>query len=160
MAGRPQLSNRTGPTYALSNFMNDNWDKLVGRTNEDVASDLGYRSANIISMFRTGKTRIPLEKLPDIARLMKLDLTALLPLWFEQYWGERADAKTLIKGFAQRLLSSNELPLVENVRKATKNKDMGFTKDVIDAATLVLTDEDVRKAAEAAAKKKGLVSAS
>lgn len=159
MAGRPQLSNRTGPTYGLSNFMNDNWEKLVGRTNEDVAADLGYRSANIISMFRTGKTRVPLEKLPDIARLMKLDLTALLPLWFEQYWGERSDAKTLIKGFAQRLLSTNELPLIEGIRKATRNKDMGFTKEAIDAAIAVLTDDDVRKAAEAAAKKKGLLPA-
>ncbi len=154
------MSSRTGPTYALAEFMNDNWDKLVGRTNEEVAGELGYRSANIISMFRTGKTRIPLEKLPDIARLMKLDLTALMPLWFEQYWGERADAKAQLKMFSSRLMSSNELAIMEGIRKVNRNRDQGFATDVIHTAALALTDDDVRDAAEKAAKKKGLLTTS
>ena len=122
MAGRPQQSVRTGPTYKLANFMNDNWDNLVGRTNEDVAMELGYKAANMISMWRTGKTRIPLEKLPDVARIMKLDIGTLLPLWFEQYWGERKDADRLIKEFESRIIYSSEIPLVETIRKASKGK--------------------------------------
>lgn len=142
MAGRPQLSVRRGPTYALSEFMDANWDKLVGRTNEDVAGELGYRSPNMISMWRTGKTRVPLERIPDIARLMKVDVAALLNLWFEQSWGERSDAKQLMKLFGSRLLHDNELPLMEAVRSVNK-KGFAMTPDKLAAIKAVVADENL-----------------
>jgi transcriptional regulator with XRE-family HTH domain len=156
MAGRPQLSSRKGPSYQLAEFLNDNWDRLVGRTNEEVAMELGYRAPNMISMFRTGKTRVPLEKLPDIARVMKIDIAALLPLWFEQHWGERDDAKLLLKQFAGRVSTDNEAPLLDAARKASELRDQRWSPAQVAAVNLVLSDDDVRKAALATAVTKGL----
>lgn len=152
---RPQLSSRTGPTYQLAEFMNDNWDKTVGRTNEEVAAELGYKAANMISMWRTGKTRVPLEKLPDFARLMKLDLGVLLPMWLEQSWGERVDAEIQLQRFASRITTDHEAPVILAIRGATKMRDPAWSPDQILATTAVLSDPDVLKAALAAAKLKG-----
>jgi transcriptional regulator with XRE-family HTH domain len=133
---RPQESIRTGATYHIAEFINRNWDLMVGRTNEDVAQELGYKAANMISMWRTGKTRIPLEKLPDIARLMKLDIATLLPLWFEQYWGERKDAKPLLKEVFNRVASQREVPLLEALRAASPINDPHYEAEQIEAMTL------------------------
>jgi transcriptional regulator with XRE-family HTH domain len=117
MAGRPQESARTGPTYQLAEFLNHNWDEKVGRTNEDVAQELGYRAANMISMWRTGRTRVPLEKLPDIARLMKVDIALLLPLWLDQQWGDRDNGGDM-RAIFERFATAREGELLAAVRTA------------------------------------------
>lgn len=142
MAGRPQESSRTGATYQLAEFMNRNWDMMVGRTNEDVAQELGYKAANMISMWRTGKTRVPLERLPDVARLMKLDISVLLPLWFEQQWGERADLKPLQTLF-KRFATPREAELLFAIREADP-KDPVFTPETVKAVVAVITDPAVK----------------
>ena len=146
MAGRPQESSRTGPTYRLAEFLNDNWDKMVGRTNKDVAAELNYRAANMISMWRTGNTRISLEKLPDIARLMKTDIAALIPLYFEQYWGEREDADAIYKMVSERMITDAEVPLMDVVRKARKKSKVGFDLETLQAVSRVLSDPEAVKA--------------
>jgi hypothetical protein len=156
MAGRPQISSRSGATYQLAEFMNHNWDRLVGRTNEDVAMELGYRAPNMISMWRTGKTRVPLEKVPDLARLMKLDIAAILPLWFEQYWGERDDAKTTLKNLTGRIASDREVHLLDAIRGSTKTRDQFYSPAQIEAVIAVLSDEDARTAAMKEANSKGV----
>jgi hypothetical protein len=142
MAGRPQESARTGPTYRLAEYLNANWDDRVGRTNEAVAMELGYKASNLISMWRTGKTRIPLEKLPDIARLMKIDIAMLLPLWFEQQWGNRSDVGRL-KAIFDRFATVNEGAVLSALRAAAPAGD-AFTSDTIKAIVAVVTDPAIR----------------
>lgn len=143
MAGRPQTSVRDGATYALAKFINANWDTLVGRTNEEVSQELGYRAANIISMWRTGKTKIPLDRLPDIANLMKIDIATLFPMWMEQYFGEREDIKFLMKEMSARFARSNEKVILELSRKAFKGNDVPLTPTKIRVIEAVLADEDI-----------------
>ena len=140
MAGRPQESSRTGPTYQLAEFVNHNWDTLVGRTNEDVASELGYRSANIISMWRTGRTRIPLEKLPDVSRLMKIDISQLLPMWFEQQWGDRTDVKVLQDRIISHIATEREAKALQAIRTACGMAGTEFSDDQIKAIAAVVSD--------------------
>ena len=142
---RPQESSRTGPTYQLAEFMNRNWDASVGRTNEDVAGELGYRSANIISMWRTGRTRVPLDKLPGVARLMKLDMVALLPAWFEQQWGDRTDVAVLQKTILSRITTDREARLLSALREAVPAGGLEFTHDQIKAMVTVVTVPAIRE---------------
>ena len=103
-------------------------------TNEQLASELGYTRPNIISMWRTGRTRIPLEKLPALAKLLKFELTALLPLWIEQYTGSAGQVE--LKRAVARLASEDEAVMLEQFRKATKGRRFdlkaGFAKKVLD----------------------------
>ena len=82
---RPQLSARTGPGYALAEFINANWDARVSLTHEEIAVKMGYSSPNAASLWKTGKSRVPLDRLPALADLMGVDLAELLPLWMEQH---------------------------------------------------------------------------
>jgi transcriptional regulator with XRE-family HTH domain len=142
MAGRPQESSRSGPTYKLAAFMNCNWEKMVGRTNEDVAGELGYKAPNMISMWRTGKTRVPLERLPDVARLMKVDIATLFPLWFDQQWGEREDVEHLATLF-DRFATVREFEVLSALRKAMPSNPM-FTPEMVEAVVAVASNQVLR----------------
>ena len=157
MAGRHQESSRTGPTYRLAEFMNKNWDLMVGRTNEDVAQELGYKASNMISMWRTGKTRVSLERLPDIARLMKVDIAVLIPLWFDQYWGDRTDAKPLATSVFKRLASLGEMPLLSSLRELRKGGDRCYTRDQILAITAIMTDDAICAKVAAVGRARGAI---
>jgi transcriptional regulator with XRE-family HTH domain len=142
---RYQESVRTGPTYRLAEFLNQHWEAKVGMTNEEVAGELGYRAGNIVSMWRTGKTRVPLERLPDIARLMKLDLGVLLPLWFEQYYGDRADGEAMERVLIGRVVTERESALIRVLREASPTRDPSFHGDIEKAIVAVAFNEDIRK---------------
>jgi hypothetical protein len=141
----------------LAEFMNKNWDTLVGRTNEDVAQELGYKAANMISMWRTGKTRIPLERVPDVARLMHLDIAIILPLWFEQYWGERSDAKAISQVVFSRFATAREGAVLEKLREGAPMTDPVYSGDQIDAMVAAARHDDVCKKTLEYARKKGVV---
>jgi transcriptional regulator with XRE-family HTH domain len=56
-----------------------------GMTQREIAEALGYERANIISMFKTGVTRVPLDKVPALAQALEADPTAMLRLWMSEY---------------------------------------------------------------------------
>lgn len=119
-AGRKQLSANKGPTYMLAEWLNANWDRLTDKTNEEVASEFGYARANIVSMWRTGKTRVPLKIVPKLARLLDVSVAQLMSMWVEQYL---PDSEPEILGMFNRLVSKNEAIVVETVRYAKRDED-------------------------------------
>lgn len=158
--GRPQERARTGPTYQLAEFMNKNWDTLVGRPNDEVAKELGYKGGNMISMWRTGLTRVSLERLPDVARLMKIDMAVLLPLWFEQSLGARADYKGLANTVFKRLAALREVPVLNAIRKVATEKgviDPQYDQTQVRAIEAILRDEKLCKEVVTKAEKAGII---
>lgn len=129
MRGRPVVSARTGPGYGLAEYLTANFSRQCGMTNEEVAKELGYRSANVLSLWKTGKSRVPLERLPDLARLMKVDLAELLPWWMEQYApdtsrytaagkpsGVHSKTYEAIREVFDRIATAHESPLLKAIR--------------------------------------------
>jgi ribosome-binding protein aMBF1 (putative translation factor) len=53
-----------------------------GKSQADLAIHLGYENPNVISMFKSGKTRVPLAKVPVLARWLGLDAATMLRDWF------------------------------------------------------------------------------
>lgn len=157
MAGRHQENARTGKTYRLAEFMNKNWDRLVGRTNDDVAQELGYRASNMISMWRTGKTRVPLDRVPDVARLMKVDIAVLLPLYFDQYWGDRDDANGLMASVFNRVASVREARLLSTMRTRAKDRDPHYTPEQTLAIAVVVDDEAICRKVLEVGRARGLI---
>jgi hypothetical protein len=139
---RPQKSARTGPTYQLAEFLDHHWDEKVGRTNNDVVLELGLRAANMVSMWRTGKARVSLERLADIARLMKVDIALLLPMWLEQSWGDRPDGGDMHALF-DRFATAREGELLAALR-TTIPGDPVLSPQTIAAMVAVAQDKDIR----------------
>ncbi len=83
------------------------------KTQSDIAAAIGYVNANIITFFKRGNTRVPLEKVVPLARVLDLDPGLLMRKWLEAYMPEAASDIEEHLGMA---LSSVEKGWVKNLR--------------------------------------------
>lgn len=54
-------------------------------TQREIADRVGFKNANIISMLKTGETRVPLERIPALAATLGLDERHFLLVAIEEY---------------------------------------------------------------------------
>ncbi|MGV9007304.1 MAG: hypothetical protein ACOH1H_11265 [Brevundimonas sp.] len=107
----------------MSEFLDANWG-TTGLTNDVAASKFGFMAANNISMWRTGRTAVPLSHLPKIAELLRVDMVSLFLLWLKQYKVRNDSAPSiLIEVLERRLMSANEAEVIKTLRHATRNAD-------------------------------------
>lgn len=55
------------------------------KTQVQIAKEMGYLKPNIITMFKQGLTKVPLEKVPLLAAALGLDAAALMDLYLSEY---------------------------------------------------------------------------
>lgn len=122
--GRPQTSVNTGTSYALAEWLNENLNDLSGMSNAEIAAELGYERANIVAMWKTGRTRIALRPLNAIARLTKTPLEHLFALWIEQYAREKGLKPQPYLHLLDRIVTPDEMELVQ----AFRNADTSFSR--------------------------------
>src|SRR5438270_13100393 len=80
--------------------------KLKGvKTQREIAVEIGYDKPNMISMFKRGEMKVPLEKIPALAKAVEADPAHLFRLALEQYWPSLGETIQTIFG---RLASANE----------------------------------------------------
>jgi transcriptional regulator with XRE-family HTH domain len=120
-AGRPPGDKETGPGYELAMWIDARIDDLLasrGWQANDLTSRLGYQKPNILSQWRSGRSRIPIEKLVQLSGLFNIDLAPLLRMWLEQYIGTHEDAPALL-GVFDRFVNEEELEIVKAHRAAS-----------------------------------------
>lgn len=54
-------------------------------TQREIADRVGFKNANILSMLKTGETRVPLERIPALATTLGLDERHFLLVAIEEY---------------------------------------------------------------------------
>ena len=54
-------------------------------TQREVADRVGFRNANIVSMMKTGETRVPLDRIPKLAQTLSMDEQDFLILAIQEY---------------------------------------------------------------------------
>lgn len=128
-SGRPRTSKLGGPGYALAAFLDAEWPLRVTGTNIEVAQELGLHSPNLISHWRTGRTRVSAQQLEGLSKLLKVDLGKLLRLWIEQQRRDPGTPSLIAEMLVDRLATTNEAELLMWVRAATKNADPYFPAD-------------------------------
>jgi hypothetical protein len=123
----------------LSEFLDSHWDK-TGLTNDQAAGKFGFLASNVISMWRTGRTAVPISRLPMIADLLKVDMAMLWVLWLKQSRLRNDGVPSiLIEVLERRLMSANEAEVIRTVRHATRNADPAFSAAVHSAIALAVT---------------------
>jgi transcriptional regulator with XRE-family HTH domain len=147
----------------MAEFLNSNWDK-IGETNADLADEWGYKSPGIISMWRTGKSRVPIEKLGDLARKLGVDLTILLPLWVEQFNPERGHegikVSKEIESVFKRLATINEFAVLKMMRNGASHRsqrDPVYTARQLQAIEQIAADDRFANLVLDEAQKQGLI---
>lgn len=88
-----------------------------GKTQREIATEISYENPNIITMFKTGSTKLPLTTVGPMARALRVDPVYLLRLVMSEYMPETFDAVEHCLGTT--ILTDNERALIEEFRRYT-----------------------------------------
>lgn len=84
------------------------------KTQRQIALEIGYTKANIITMFKQGLTKLPLEKIGPLAKALEIAPDELFYKVMSEYMPETFEALSPI--LCGQLVSKEELELLDNFR--------------------------------------------
>lgn len=93
---------------------------VCGRTQREIAKDLGYENPNIITMFKTGQTKVPVNKAAQFARAIGVDPVFFLKLVMSEYTPDAWETIEQVLGL-NKVASDDELALLAFIRDKTGN---------------------------------------
>lgn len=112
----------------MASYLSKQIDALKGDVSQrDIAAALGYERPNIISMFKTGEAKVPLDKIPELAEALRVDVAHLMRLGLEQYWPDKM--RVINEAFGGFVVTSHEKELVKLFRSATGDSDPKLTEE-------------------------------
>jgi hypothetical protein len=92
----------------------------TGKSQRDIAAEVGYENSNVITMMKQGLTKIPIVKVGAFARALEVDPAYLMRLvcmeYMPQTWGAIEDAVGMV-------LTHNERLLIQEYRRRTCGTD-------------------------------------
>lgn len=98
----------------VAEYLNAQID-LCGKTQLEIARECGFEKPNIITMFKQGKSKLPLSRVGVMAKALGVDPVYLFALVMSEY--EPETWRVINEGILQQpLLTSNELEIIEIVR--------------------------------------------
>lgn len=86
----------------------------------EIAESLGFEKPNIITMFKQGKTRVPMHKVPALAKVLGKDPKAMFKMAMLEY------APELFRAIEQTfgtLITQNEQHILNEIRALSNNTD-------------------------------------
>lgn len=96
------------------------------KTQREIANEIGYPNANVITMFKQGLTKIPVAVAPKLATAVGIDPGHFLKMVINEYMPELLDnIETHVGGLCTR----NELAMVRVIRTVTKDRDPAMDKE-------------------------------
>lgn len=96
------------------------------KTQREIALALGYARPNLITMFKQGLTKVPIEKVPALAKILGLDLVHLLTFALREY---QPEILKTIQSNVGCVVTHNEYAVVEAIRGVTRDANPKFTKE-------------------------------
>ncbi len=96
------------------------------KTQSEIARQAGFVNANVVSMIKTGQSKLPLDRVAALARALDVDPRHLWLLALEQQGN--ATTATEISEIFGSIVTVNELAWVEAVREASEMTDPPLTK--------------------------------
>jgi len=97
---------------------------LSDKSQKDISREAGFSTPNNISMIKDGITKLPINRIPSIAKALNIDPVHLLRMTMREYMPETWSVIETV--FGQSLMTDNERNLLEVVRKASRGVDLDF----------------------------------
>lgn len=91
----------------------------------DIASEAGFVNVNMLSIIKSGGTRLPIDRVPALAKALDTDPRRLLQLAVEQWVGATA-ARTFEEIFGT-IVTLNEIGWLKELRDASDHTDPALT---------------------------------
>lgn len=120
LVGRPFASSR------LVKYLSKRILQLRPKTQAQIATEAGFVSVNMLSIIKAGSTRLPLDRVPALAKALECDPAYLLLLTLEQMMGS-TEARALLE-IMTTLVTKNEMEWVAAIREASDLSDPPLTK--------------------------------
>lgn len=90
----------------------------------EMAEELGFATPNIITMFKQGKTKVPLEKVTEFAKILGIDPKMLLRMAMLEYCPELF--RVVEKTFGV-IITKNEQEIINEIRRLSRGTDPAIT---------------------------------
>lgn len=102
------------------------------KSQKDIAREVGFNQPNNISMIKDGISKLPINRVPAMAKALNVDPIHLLRITMREYMPETwAVIESVLGG---RLITKAEIALLNSTRKASRNLDLDFTEPEIASA--------------------------
>ena len=95
------------------------------KTQAEIASEAGFANANMLSMLKSGKNKVPLDRVPSLAKALEVVPAYLMRLALDQAVGATA-AKAITEIFGTPA-TENERGWLEELRDVSDNSDPRLT---------------------------------
>ena len=79
----------------------------------EIADKMGLNNSNIICMYKKGKAKIPLFRIPDIANILRLDPGKMLRMAMREYDAQTAD---VVEKYLGKVITANETMLLDYIK--------------------------------------------
>lgn len=112
-----------------------------GRSQIEIARDLQLPRPNVISMMKSGEMKVPITRIPDLARACGCDPKAFLRVALEEY---HAEVWAVIQATFGDLISDTERELLTAYRLSDPTGVIEFDFETIEALTDLLVDLAVK----------------
>lgn len=108
----------------LAVYLRKRIEALEGiKSQAEIAVESGYDKPNIISMFKAGEARVPLDRIPALAKALQADPRLLMGLGLEQHFG---NGSVLVEMF-KNTVSDGEMAIIGLIRDLTGGTGMSLT---------------------------------
>lgn len=89
---------------------------LCGKKQLEIAEICGFGKANIITMIKQGKTKLPLDKVGKMAKAIEVDPIHLFKMVMQEYMPETwTEVQRMI---GQEVITENELEFIKVIRES------------------------------------------
>ena len=93
----------------------------LGMSINEVAAAIGFKDPYLLQTYLDGSTKIPLDRMPALARAFGVDQILAVRCWMAEYI---PDLLEIVDGLPQPpLLTANERRLIKRIREFTENTD-------------------------------------
>lgn len=95
---------------------------ICGKSQLEIAEEVGYTKPNMITMIKQGKTKLPINKIPAFAKALGVDPVHLLRITMSEYMPETWDVMESLLGEA--IITEGEKKVLEIVRARGEGLDV------------------------------------
>ena len=95
------------------------------KTQAEVAEEAGFVNPNMVTMIKKGSTKLPIDRVPALAKALESDPALLLRLALEQSEGSTAAAA--IYEIIGQPITKNEMAWINEIREASGDTDPRLT---------------------------------
>tara|TARA_B110000037_G_scaffold212300_1_gene264923 strand:- start:2644 stop:3063 length:420 start_codon:yes stop_codon:yes gene_type:complete len=116
------------PSFAkgksVADYLNAQID-MCGKSQKEIADELGYTKPNIITMFKQGITKVPVHRAPAIAKAIGVNESKFLRMVMAEYMPEALEA---VERHMSGLLVESEREILSVYREAVGSVEIKVTK--------------------------------